>query len=53
MRVNIPNDLDKYSLEELEKILCEISNESRPIVAEISKRLQKIKEKQKDLKKAS
>lgn len=53
MRVNIPNNLDKYSLEELEKILCEISNESRSIVAEISKRLQKIKEEKENLKKAS
>ena len=43
MRVNIPPDLANLTLEELERILCEISNESRPIVNEISRRLQQIK----------
>ena len=54
MIVNLPPDLTKYTIGELEKMLCQISTEMRPVVDELSKRYQQKKEQQEEnLKKAS
>ena len=49
--INLPADLTKYSIDELEKMLCQITSESKSLVEELSKRYQ-IKN-QENLKKAS